>query len=466
MLNIKNQNGDWVKIPFLLSNINDTDIDKSLNRILPKNQMLKDVIDNQISDYLTANPFDTTEQIKDYISNQYVTPEMFGAVGDGVTDDTEAFVQACSKKNVLISKKYKITQPITLYKTVITANNNNAEIICAVDDDFAIVLNGYSDLRHLKISGKKCVKITLCRNKILHCNFVGDETIDDDIAITFNHSNWFGENFILNNYFNNFYRAIDCDNSEASITDNHINDNVFKYGTNSIVGTLAGCFICNNHDYSNEGMYLTVANCLIDGNYFDNKDHISLNIGIKNGSTSIKDNLFYSATENDTTCILIRDFNNARCVCTGNRTGGHKGTVTLFDLNNKWVKGDFRGNVCANLYKNVIWSTAQSSVGITMEGLFYFNNEEYTLPINIVGNVVSVKINSTGTFDVGKIGRLEWTYISGHDIYTPCEYENGIGTAIFRANGDVEIYNSNSDVQMKNIKIAVDIPMKHTEISY
>ena len=53
----------------------------------------------------------------------YVTPEMFGAVGDGVTDDSDA-VQMCIDSNALIvvaSKLYKITRPIffTKSKTII-----------------------------------------------------------------------------------------------------------------------------------------------------------------------------------------------------------------------------------------------------------------------------------------------------------------------------------------------------------
>ena len=117
------------------------------------------------------------------------------------------------------------------------------------------------------------------------------------------------------------------------------------------------------------------------------------------------------------------------------------------------------------MFKNVLWSTAQSSPGVMLEGLFYFNNEEYTLPIRTVGENVSVTITSTGTFDVGKIGRLEWTYITLHDVFVPCEYENGLGVAIFRTNGDVEIYNSNGDVKMGNIKICVDIPIRRIEFS-
>ena len=55
----------------------------------------------------------------DLIKGVYVTPEMFGAVGDGVADDTEA-VQSCLDgdiQTVFATKTYKITRPLLLTKS-------------------------------------------------------------------------------------------------------------------------------------------------------------------------------------------------------------------------------------------------------------------------------------------------------------------------------------------------------------
>ena len=55
MFSVKDKNGTWVEIPALLGRVNDSDVDKSLNRVLPQNQTFKNVIDEQINDYLTKN---------------------------------------------------------------------------------------------------------------------------------------------------------------------------------------------------------------------------------------------------------------------------------------------------------------------------------------------------------------------------------------------------------------------------
>ena len=46
----------------------------------------------------------------------YVTPEMFGAYGDGVSDDTEAMQAALQNKHVLLTGQYNITSDFTPIK--------------------------------------------------------------------------------------------------------------------------------------------------------------------------------------------------------------------------------------------------------------------------------------------------------------------------------------------------------------
>lgn len=61
----------------------------------------------------------------------YVTPEMFGAVGDGTTDDTEAIKRALlEKKTLLLRGLYAISEPIRPYSgTKIIGTSSNAGFI-------------------------------------------------------------------------------------------------------------------------------------------------------------------------------------------------------------------------------------------------------------------------------------------------------------------------------------------------
>lgn len=77
-----------------------------------------------------------------YIKKDYVTPEMFGAVGDGVTDDSNAIEQALSSNKNIIMKSgatYKICRAIFPNTTKIHIDGCGAKI--TADDTFSYTKN-------------------------------------------------------------------------------------------------------------------------------------------------------------------------------------------------------------------------------------------------------------------------------------------------------------------------------------
>ena len=91
-----------------------------------------------VSDWLDVHP-EATTTVQDgvitepkiyadflpYIKNEYVTPEMFGAVGDGATDDTQAFQNAInSGKKVVLANDYRI-ETITFDNACIVVGNSS-----------------------------------------------------------------------------------------------------------------------------------------------------------------------------------------------------------------------------------------------------------------------------------------------------------------------------------------------------
>ena len=91
--------------------------------------VVDDVVGDNVGDWLDEHP-EATTTVQDgaitkakintaflpEIENAYVTPEMFGAKGDGTTDDTQALQSAVnSEKPVFLSEKtYKITSPLNV----------------------------------------------------------------------------------------------------------------------------------------------------------------------------------------------------------------------------------------------------------------------------------------------------------------------------------------------------------------
>lgn len=123
---------------------------------LPTDEQTAEAIDEWLTDHPEAT---TTVQdgavtepklapaLKPKVLKDYVTPEMFGAVGDGIADDTSALQDAIdyastNKCGVYLSKKYKVTTIII--KNGVTSFNCDGTLIGSGGDVAVIAFEGYT----------------------------------------------------------------------------------------------------------------------------------------------------------------------------------------------------------------------------------------------------------------------------------------------------------------------------------
>ena len=107
---------------------------------------------------LTGNYNAQVEEYRKEVAflKNYVTPQMFGAKGNGVDDDTEAFKRAFSSSdNIYIPKgTYVILEPLTLNssKTITGESKDNTFIIA---NNGFIICNQPSTIKNLRVNGNR-----------------------------------------------------------------------------------------------------------------------------------------------------------------------------------------------------------------------------------------------------------------------------------------------------------------------
>ena len=147
------------------------------------------VIQRLVTEYLEKNPVKpgaTTEQAQQieqnktdvaslkenvkYLSDSYVTPEMFGAVGDGVTDDTNAIIECIKYPKVVLTggKKYLISKSIDLKNCFFTGIGiDSCEILTVSDIDYLISLDKSSGISGMTLEGNGKCKVGIKDNSDL-----------------------------------------------------------------------------------------------------------------------------------------------------------------------------------------------------------------------------------------------------------------------------------------------------------
>lgn len=226
-------------------------------------EAISTVLDGSISTDKLADGSVTTDKLSDGVVtmdklsldlrqiSRYdcVTPEQFGAVGDGVTDDSAAFVAAStSDKPLLVSQKYRVTN-IALPAIVYGYGQIEGNVDVTIND---------SDIEGIKIKGR--VSLSAGNLQFMNCNFTEGEVIINNGGHRFTNCSFSStpitfqlesESEVVTNFYN-------CIFSTA--------DTLFKGSPQNLVvtgGQIKSCTNVFNLRNAQDVKEVTVANCYI-----------------------------------------------------------------------------------------------------------------------------------------------------------------------------------------------------------
>ena len=308
----------------------DTKVQKKFNELSGKVQTDSEVIDARKGEASLRAKIDVIDEDIKNVGSQlahnqkikgYKTPEEFGAIGDGVNDDSIAFKEAiinCANNNytLMLKGRYRIATNIQIdsgnsvtiignkgnYKSLTSdmQSINNEPFDLFLDNDAIIEIDRFGSITFQNVGfssnskeSKSSIILKSFHNKFVNCSF---SQFGKAISILKGGKNWLGENQILSCGFFKCGYGIYADSGSDSEVLNCLFHGTCDYG---FWGNCAGYTFSNNHFNPQLGNKFIAFNTKITNNYIQetNNDNPSITIEPRFGVLIANNNFELVSTE-------------------------------------------------------------------------------------------------------------------------------------------------------------------------